>query len=272
MKIIHRVCLDDSPNQRDLLHSLGISFHTPESPLITFLWFDVDESHPSWPKLQPLLEGCDANNIVRTEFDSQERDSAAYLQLCPSWHHGYPQPDDDFGYHEATYDLKRYCAKCDVGPTQVAPFRMKGEPRWGRRGILQLNWVFDEFFVVPAIWESIFRPLGIGCRPVLNHRTGNELKTVVQLKIDHYARSTLSLTAQYASEICESCGQKKWHPISRGFFPAFASDPSYPICRTQEYFGSGASAWNGIVVSNAIYRTLQDHKIRGVTFAPMQNS
>ena len=47
---------------------------------------------------------------------------------------------------------------------------MKAEPKWGRRGVLQLNWVFDEYFATPEVWASFFEPHGIECRPVMNTR------------------------------------------------------------------------------------------------------
>ena len=44
-------------------------------------------------------------------------------------------------------------------------------------------WVFDAFFVPPAIWEMVFKPFGIECRPVVNTK-GVELRTVVQEEVD----------------------------------------------------------------------------------------
>ena len=73
-----------------------------------------------------------ASDIVRTEFNASERGNAEYLNVAPAWHHGYPQPEDDFAYLSATYDLKEYCPGCGIGEKQVAPFRMKGEPKWGK--------------------------------------------------------------------------------------------------------------------------------------------
>jgi rRNA maturation protein Nop10 len=270
MKIIHRIGLSAEPEVTDTLHSLEIAFGEPDSPLVRIVSFDIDESHRSWGKLQPLLAGWNASDIVRTEFSASERANATYLKVAPAWHHGYPQPEDDFGYLQATYDLKDYCPTCGIGKKQVAPFRIKGEPKWGKRHVLQLNWVFDEYLVLPSVWEEVFCPVGIGRLAVEDHQAGEQLRTVVQLEIKATAKSKLSMDDKYLSEICRSCGRTKFLPISRGFFPAFATDPSFQVCRTQEYFGSGASAWNAIVVSNAMYKNFQDHKLSGVTFVPLQ--
>jgi hypothetical protein len=269
VKIIHRVSLTDEPGQKDAVRSLGISFNEPDSPLIGNVWFDVDESHPGWRELQALIGEWKVSDIAHTEFDSSERATAKYLQMSPAWHHGFPQPDSDFGYLNATYDLKSYCTTCGIGKTQTGQFRMKGEPKWGKKHILQLNWLFDEYFVLPSVWEEVFRPFGIGRSSVLDHRTGHELRTIVQLDIKVTANSPLSIADNHPSKTCESCGRKKYIPISRGFFPAFAMDQSSPICRSQEFFGSGTSAWNAIIVSNEVYTDIQGRKLAGVTFVPL---
>jgi hypothetical protein len=46
-----------------------------------------------------------------------------------------------------------------------------------------MNWLFDEYFVKPEVWNAVFQPLGINCRRVLLHRTGQELESVLQLDI-----------------------------------------------------------------------------------------
>jgi len=269
MKVIHRVSLADEPDRRGALRSLGIAFNEPDNLIVRNLWFDIDESHAGWRQLQPLLGLWQAGDIVHTEFSSPERGNAKYLQMCPAWHYGFPQPDGDFGYLKATYDLKTYCPACGIGKTQIAPFRMSGEPKWGKKHVLQVNWVFDEYFVPPAVWKEVFQSSGIGCSPVLDHRTGNELRTVVQLDIKLTAKSALSVNEQCPSEICGSCHRKKYLPINRGFFPPFVTDPSSQACRTQEYFGSGASAWNATIVGNAVYQAIQSHRLAGVTFVPL---
>lgn len=277
MKVNHRVSLVDTPQRRQTLTSLGITFDTPDSPLVRILWFDIAEDDCLWFQVRDWImkwnveDGCDLNNlgIAHTEFTRSELQGASLLQML-GLQKGYPQPANDFGYLKATYDLSEYCPICGIGKRQVAPFRMKGEPKWGKKHIFQLNWVYDEYFVLPSVWEEVFHPFGIGRLPVLDHRSSNELQTVVQLEIKDVAESELSLGGKYPSEICSSCRRTKYLPVSRGVFPAFPDDPSYPVCRTKEYFGSGASAWNAIVVKDALYRATQRHKLTGAMFVPLQ--
>jgi hypothetical protein len=118
---------------------------------------DIDEASDAWPAVRDWLTRHRAVDFVTTKFSSSEIAEAAWLELQPEWHHGYPQPNEgEFGYRRATYDSSDWCDECWMGLKQNAPFQMKGEPKWGRRGILQLNWVFDEYFVTPEVWSSVF--------------------------------------------------------------------------------------------------------------------
>lgn len=275
MKIIHRITLVDKHERRELLSSLGIKFDISEPPVSPLLFFDVEEHTPAWEKLRELFpkwnaeDGCDPNDlgIVRTIFTRSELKAASLLQLF-AWHHGYPMPDDGLGYLTETYDLTEYCAECGVGKRQIAPFRMKGEPKWGKRHLLQLNWVFDEFFVLPEVWERAFQPFGVGCRPVVDHRSGQELQTVVQIDITAIATSTLRIAENQPAEVCTSCDRRKYLPISKGPFPSLVEEPTEPMLKTQEYFGSGASAWRAVIVSSALFQVLKEQKVNGVDFIP----
>jgi len=206
-----------------------------------------------------------ASDVVVTTFTREEVSAACWLELQPEWHHGYPQPDQSgFGYLEATYDLSEYCHQCGIGKTQNAPFQMKGEPKWGRRGILQLNWVFDEYFVRPEVWTEVFERHQIASRPVLNTK-GTELKSVVQLVIE----ADVNVAVKGLPHAwCEGCGRAKYLPVQRGAYPALDGVPGAAIAKTLQYFGSGSSASRGVVVSQALAADLLDAKVRGAIMRP----
>lgn len=115
------------------------------------LAFDVGEDHEQWFEIRATLDGWGVSEgHVTTKFSREEVAQARWLDLVPDWHHGYPQPDEhESRYLSVTYDLSGWCSMCGTGLRQKAPLQMKAEPKWGRRGILQLNWVFDEYFVTP---------------------------------------------------------------------------------------------------------------------------
>lgn len=201
-------------------------------------------------------------------ISEKEVEAAEWLKPEIEWHHGYPQPNElDLGYREATYDLTEYCERCGIGLKQKAPFQIKGEPKWGKRNILQLNWVFDEYFVTPEVWASVFKPLGIECRPVLNTKSA-ELKTVVQLVArEDVGIVTNGLSTEEAA--CSKCGRTKYLPVTRGPFPPLKAEPSTAMVKTSEYFGSGASAHKGLLISQAVGRALLANKVRGVSLRPV---
>ena len=261
MKIIHRISGNLTEIMKERLRSLDFGVDTGLST------FEVDESDPRWPTIKNYISEWELLDITSTNFTTDELKHSSWLEMGPTWHHGYPQPEDDFGYLESTYDLSRYCSKCGIEKKQRAPFRFKREPRWGRRHILQLNWVFDEFFVLPEVWESVFKPLDVPSSPVIDDRSGRELKSVVQLCIGALAEATG--LANHPSEVCASCAARKYSPFVRGFFPALASYPEGHMFKTSQYFGAGASAYRSVVISSALWQKLCEDKVKGAEFVPL---
>ena len=261
MQIIHRISIASSQEIQRELAEVGIV--VADRGLVTF---EVDEAHSTWPALIGWIARRRAFDWVSTRFTKRELADARWLKLIPDWHHGYPQPHEDvFGYRQATYDLTDACDQCGIGMRQKAPFQMKGEPRWGKRSILQLNWVFDEYFVTPNAWSAVFKPYGIGCRPVIN-RKGIELGTVVQLVIDEEVGIR---TDGLAFECCEKCLRMKYLPVTRGPSPPLVEVPTRAMAKTHEYFGSGGSAHKSVIVSRDLAGALIAEKLRGASLRPV---
>lgn len=269
MKIMHRIAFAATDIERRELQSLGIKLSSVTAMPgggDPFVAFDIGEDDPKGPQVQLLLRrGGHSEGHVTTVFTKEEIDSSRWLEIG-AWQHGYPQPDEDvFGYRQATYDLTDWCEQCGIGMRQKAPFRMKGEPKWGRNAIMQLVWVYNELFVTPDAWTRVFKPAGVGCRPVLN-RNGVELKTVVQLVVE----TTVNIvTDDLASELCERCGRTKYLPVTRGKFPGLRGAPTASVVRRAEYFGSGAQADQRIIISQEIARGLASAAIRGASLKPV---
>ncbi|MBP9172242.1 MAG: hypothetical protein KBG48_33070 [Kofleriaceae bacterium] len=241
----------------------GIPMPGGGDPLLAF---DVGEDHEQWFEIRATLDGWGVSEgHVTTKFSREEVAQARWLDLVPDWHHGYPQPDEhESGYLSVTYDLSGWCSMCGIGLRQKAPFQMKAEPKWGRRGILQLNWVFDEYFVTPEVWGGLFKPRGIACRSVTNMK-GAELETVTQLVVEEEVGiATDGLVPQW----CGVCGRVKYRPHVRGFFPALIASPTQSMTRTREYFGSGAAADRRVLVSQELAGALIAAKVRGASLWP----
>ncbi len=260
MEIIHNIALSPTPETRSAFLAAGIELE-PD----WFASFQIRESDPRWPDVETLVKEYKAVDIARTEFSTEECKRAEYLALQPTWHYGYPMPDEEnFGYLRG-FDLTEYCSECGIGLRQIAPFQMKGAPKWGTRSIVQLNWVFDEYFVKPELSTTIFEPLGIGFVPVLSSRNQNVIDSVVQLKVEPLVELDL---ADAAFEVCRRCRRKKYLPIARGFAPKPISTTDHTMMKSQEYFGSGASAFRMVFVSNRLYESLSKARVKGVTYSP----
>jgi hypothetical protein len=255
-----------------------ISFHQKEVPafqrcgvepelleggdLVHLATADIAEDDPRWNEASQLVKKLKALDVPFTKFSDDELRSARHLAVLPNWHHGYPQPEGDFDYLSATYDLSSYCRTCRIGAKQIRPFRMKKEPTWGKHSILQLNWVFDEYFVRPETWHSIFEQFGIGFRPVLHHKTGNQLQSIVQLDI---TQTTDLKTENLALTQCSVCKRQKYPPTVTGFFPA-PSSTYLVLAKSRQYFGSGASAFQQIMVGHELYVKIKKAGMKGADF------
>ena len=270
MRFIHRFAFRAPLPLIAELRDLGMKFepedevfHEPD-PMIAFR---VPEDHPHWPLIQARMhEWKNSGHMVYTEFTPRELDAARWLHTT-AWDNGYALPFEDFKFFEVTFDRSHACLRCGYGKVQNAPFRIKGEPKWGRRAIMSLNQAYDELFVPPAIWETIFKPFGIASRSVAN-RHGKLLQTVVQLVIEEEIDLATDLLP--IRERCPECGQPKYQYPERGPFPALAQGPSGPIARTRQTFFDG---WHTrhIIISQELRRAMMAHKIRGADFTPVES-
>jgi len=263
MKLIHRIGLSASDSQLCQLASLGVKYETVmEQRSGTMIVFLVDEEDASWPSVSSLITEWKAPDLAYAEFSRHELANSQYVRMGPEWHHGYPQPED--GYEHTTYDSSGYCSQCKMGLKQQAPFRMCREPKWGRRQILQLNWVMGEFFVTPEAWESVFKPFGIDCLPVMQHKGGRPLKTALQLEITAWT-SSVDMPDGYVAERCGACMRESLALRSPGRFPHVDLPENVHIARTPEYFGGGVP-WHEVIISASLYTAIMSHNLRGATF------
>ena len=99
MQIVHHFGLSASEADQRQLAAFGIRVHTGTA------WFEVVETDPSWPAVQRWARARRLVDVSFTKFSTSEIAAASWLALTSEWHHGYPQPEDDFGYLQATYDL-----------------------------------------------------------------------------------------------------------------------------------------------------------------------
>jgi len=269
VEIVHEIVLFATDSQQRALGALGIEYSVVESDPDTGeneVHFDLADADPRWkPVRKQLMLWRELRAVVRsrTEFTKEEVDATRWFAFrC--WQNGYPEPDSDsFGYIQATYDISNQCDKCKIGMTQNAPFQMKREPKWGRRSIMQFFWVYEEVFVKPDLWASVFAPAGVKCRPV-NNTKGLELSTVVQLFIEE---EVPVLTKGLGYHRCRKCGGMRYEPLACGPFPVLQREPKLPVVRTNVYFGDGQPE-RQVLMRYDIKRAIEAGGFRGAMFDP----
>lgn len=265
VEIVHRIGGNWSQADRDHFLRLGVVVpldgRNKDQDVLGTLRrigaFEIAESDPRWPAVEEWIRGRHFVDIVATRFSPEEVAEAKWLVLSSS-HHGYPCPE---GYAAVTYS--EICETCGWRGRQIAPFRMRGEPRWGRRGLMQLNWVYDEVFAKPEVWKRFFEPRGVECLPVLDAK-GHALKTVVQL----VSQGEFGVDAK-AQDTCLACGASRYVFPVRGRFSRLREEPSGELVRTSQFFGSG---FRPILVSQRLGRELLDNEIRDAFLAPVEGA
>jgi hypothetical protein len=268
MKITHQIDFHEREDEV-LLICKGMGLKIDER----FSRIRIAENDERWPAVRTLKQQYRHFETCDVRYTLNELANARWLRIGPAWHHGYPMPDTDFGYLGQTYNLSGCCNTCSTGAIQNRPFRMAKEPKWGRRCILQLHWVYDEFFVTPAAWSTVFKPFGIDRHPVLHHRTGKELETVVQLKIDALLEGPVDVR-DLEYELCQDCGQKKYHPIVEcGYSPPIVGTPAgAQAVKSRDIFGSGGKAFREIYFSQDLFQAIQKASLKGAEFYPVGES
>lgn len=266
MEILHHFGIKlSSDDERQGFIDLGINLEPakrlPNGNIITS--FEIGEGDPRWIAAQQHAAKFQITESTRTEFDEAEFDAAKAICILASSQRGYPEPSEKRGFLAATFDLSDHCTRCGIGRRQVRPFRLKSALAL-KRSIMQLNWIFDEYFVARAMWTAVFEPLGIGCWPVVLDRTGEEIKSVVQLRISHHA--DLHLDESNAT-ICPTCGRTKTRMDLRGFCPEPVTMPA-PIFKSTQFFGSDSNAFNRVLISSSLYKEIKKDRLRGVEFYP----
>jgi hypothetical protein len=263
VEVVHRIAGNWSAEDLAHLASLGVPVTLASGntgiPGNRIGFLEVSEGGEVWKRVEAWSAGRGFLHTVGTRFSDEEVKAADWLILTSS-QHGYPSEQ---GFAAGTFEL--HCPRCGWRDEQTSPFRMRSEPKWGRRGVMQLNWVFDEFFVSPDAYDRVFQPLGIKRMKVLD-KSGRDLPSVFQLVISE----EIDVVPETECSICDLCARKKYEPHMRGPFPRFLREPNAPLARTRQRFGSGGSSYRQTVVSQALREALVGSRTRDVMFAPLR--
>ena len=257
MKIKRRISINLNQKQADFLNNFSIEVNPG---LSTFYINDAS----IYEKVKSKLQEWNAVELFESEFTKDEMLCASSYAMIALWHNGYPQPESS--YIEDTYDISDYCKICGIGLKQKEAFKLRREVEWRNKKVMHLNWVFDELFVPINIYESIFKPFGIEKKPVFTVKEKKFSSETCQLSIP-FTELNLEIPPNLKFSVC-SCGRKKYLPIVDSFFPKYLDSPEQHIFKTKEYFGSGHSARNQIMISKSMYNVLVDNKFK-LSYTPL---
>lgn len=257
MRSIHHIMLRvPSDEQRAAFMKAGVKL----KGMLT-----IADDDPRWPKVTLLVKRFSLRDIVTTEYSDVDQDSARVLAMLATEQHGYPEPAVDGSYLSATFDTAEYCRFCGIGRKQAAAFRLKKTPALGN-SILQLNWIFDEYFVNRDTFGTVFKPSGVGCRPVVLDKTGVEIDSIVQLAVPQIVDLQVG---NLAYKDCSHCGRRKYEATFLRTDPCPApSKTDWPVSKSSQFFGDGASAFRLVLISGLLCQRIKAARLRGVRFTP----
>lgn len=296
MRIQHRYLTWDSHTKtikpvKSILDKFSVPYkykHDPGSVIPTFihlLEFYLYEDDPNFNRLTKEINNFLQPDVIGTEYEKSDFKKANWF-FATTGEYQYPQPDDDFGYLNATFNLDNYCNCCGIGKIQNAPYRLKTAPKQLNNQFWGLHWEFDAIFVRQETKNILERENIKGIRfsnPVL-HKKNTPIEGFYQLHIekvlangfDNY--NTKKITCKINNEencnkdpALDYCGRIKYHhPMIGGYlFDTDIFNPEFDIVESAEYFGSGTGAGKLQIVSKRFKEIVEKNKLKGLMFTPI---
>lgn len=236
--------------------------------------FETTEDNPAWPKIKTFLKGD--HTYIRTRYTDDEKLNAEW---CKIWEDhsivSYRIPQGNAWSEEY---FTKSCEKCGVGWKQIAPFRLKQEPKLGKSQFCGFGGGF-ELFCTPLVLEEFARHgiNGFETWPVLLQKKGDEqsasLKEIIVTETAEPAiAEDLVERERYNRNVCPVCDQT-WHShYVRGMLPLRRSalKPNVDFQLTNEWFGNSSSARHEILVSQRVVRLILENKWKGAELVPIQ--
>jgi|SRR6185503_14922018 len=217
---------------------------------------DLDENSEEYESIKNLVQPLNlTDDIIGIEFTKLEISQAEVLVFRGVWVAGYPQPENPLEVLRNIY--ANSCPECGIHGEQKAHFQMK-EPNLGKHKLMQLNWINDEIFAERNLYEIFFKDLGIEMQEASLYKKNSSVKSVVQLIIPK-AQFNLEMKGIEFST-CAICKRVKYTPAINSLCLR-PPDSNFHIVKTKEFFGTGHSAYNKILVSNETMNKMIDNKL-----------
>jgi hypothetical protein len=123
--------------------------------------FVIDERNAAWPELKVRLQG--AHTYISTEFSEKEIAEADWAMAHARHSIGSFVPEEKW-WSDLYYSDR--CKSCGSGWRQIAPFRIKKEPRLGKNVFADFGSAF-ELFCAPLVSKAFEKNRITGMKPSL---------------------------------------------------------------------------------------------------------
>lgn len=296
MRIGHRYLTWDGQSKtikpvRTILDKYNISYKYKEdlnSVIPTFrykLEFYLYEDHPNFHELKQEINRFDIEPQIGTIYEKADLDQAEWF-IISTGEYQYPQPEKDFGYLEATFNLDNHCRLCGIGKVQNAPFRLKFEPKQYNNQFWGLHWEFEPLFLRQEAKNLLEKAQMQGIRftrPVLHKKNAViegfyqlHIDTILNEGFDNYNTKPISCKSHNEEggnpdKAGRYCGRIKFHhPLVGGYlFNKKIFNTDFDVVNSFEYFGSGGNANRLQIVSKRFKQIVDKNKLKGLQFTPV---
>jgi hypothetical protein len=212
-------------------------------------------------------------------FDSNELTSAEYLLLTTTTLWGYPQPEEEFGYRAASFDMRVGCPQCGKSAKQVKPLMVKSDVVLGKRDITAIFSIYE--IIVSGRLQTLIESAGLtGAEfwPLLKYKSGEPGDPMVgyhQLYVNSILPPASSTTIFPVVALPRglrpcSCGRtgRNW-PENQFRYNQSDLTAAKDFNKTHEWLGGGLDTAQLKIVSHRVYELFFKNKIRGVNFEPV---
>jgi hypothetical protein len=278
VEIWHRIGYSHKDNAEEALQAIAVAYRKTDGSVLTgyILTLEITESDPKWPQVAELVHAKPGSDFVWTEFTSEEVLAAEWLMVAVARRIGEAEPQKDGGWERIT--LNEGCPECGVGATQKAPYRIRAEPRLGKRAFASLynGW---PLLCIPQVLGELKKAeiRGYEPWPVLLHRAGAPSQRIQQAFVTATASpptlaERAAETEYFSSEVCPVCRQVRYTRYNRGMMPVRRSALRLDIDLqlTHEWFGSGRAAHQEILVSARVVRLIAERSWAGIVLWPVR--
>ena len=239
MKVIHDLHNFWEENDVDFLAQFGIKrIPNDNEPIKIEEGYTYEEiiKYFSNKQFNPLRE------YIQFEYSKEEILASEYCVIRNYHYCGYPEHLNDI-----TCEWQDNCTSCHYNAVQIDDYRVSKVAKHKLWGFFA--WVFEVLFASVDLYQEVFEPLGIGCRP-LRPKGGQLIDGVVQLVIPVIDEDMVFLNHNYQE--CPECGKRKYVGAPINPFYPLHKHPLPHIYLSKERFGDGWFSDREIYISTEL--------------------